>query len=694
MTDLRVIQPDRPAPRDWTSAERGQLVRTHRLLCRLYGDLEMEWGVSDQNAPWVSFVDAHSQDVIAHCARLNDRIAIEFPSCDLIYSGRTLPEVIARIAAGVPDISIAKPEQDRLSRHFRSAQTLSIGAFIAALVTAWDIVKPKDRSQNKANDRQASAENAQGKTAQISAQSASTAKNSDKSILDPLVYLVQSTFAFFMLTSWTQAKPWVVETEHDQAPVLASAELAPETAPAPDLKNMETPVEPASASVEPPSAEPIAEPKVALSANPQTLVSVPDIQESPGLEETAVPSPAPQTSEAVTAAAPVAQTDAEQDAGAEAHTEETAPSNIQGGLTITGSSGNDQLVGTTGHDLILGGDGDDQLIGGGGNDQLEGGSGDDILLGQHGDDTLLGGEGDDQLDGGAGDDLLLGQQGDDTLLGGNGDDQLDGGAGEDFLVGGQGDDLIDGGAGFDTLLGEEGNDTLSDGSRVTLADGGAGEDVFKFNGDYGIHIGAVNPWSELGKELGLHQRAESEDPYGVYTFAAKDADLDYWSVQEAAPAGHGAADATLRNGASLLISTEKVVGSDHADVFLGRRYKDVFEGGDGDDWIDGGGGDDVLTGGGGNDRFVIDDSGMGWALEVTGASRITVTDFEADDHFVARGVTLKLEQVAFDFDGNGTSDARATVTDDQSGEFLGTVDILDAFELLQSIDLGEAGIEA
>ncbi|NLC70656.1 MAG: calcium-binding protein, partial [Desulfuromonadaceae bacterium] len=76
--------------------------------------------------------------------------------------------------------------------------------------------------------------------------------------------------------------------------------------------------------------------------------------------------------------------------------------------TISGTSGNDELLGTTGNDLIFGGDGLDSLVGNDGDDLLFGGEGDDTLDGSTGNDLLFGGAGNDLLSGGTGlDDFLF-----------------------------------------------------------------------------------------------------------------------------------------------------------------------------------------------------------------------------------------------------------------------------------------------
>ena len=119
--------------------------------------------------------------------------------------------------------------------------------------------------------------------------------------------------------------------------------------------------------------------------------------------------------------------------------------NGQGGLTVTGTDGNDGVAfGNTGDDIIVGFGGDDAIVGFNGNDFLDGGDGDDRVFGSQDDDTVLGGAGDDILRGdneaaGNGADIIVGGPGND-LLKGDGDNLV--GADTFVLAPGDGDDVI------------------------------------------------------------------------------------------------------------------------------------------------------------------------------------------------------------------------------------------------------------
>ena len=158
--------------------------------------------------------------------------------------------------------------------------------------------------------------------------------------------------------------------------------------------------------------------------------------------------------------------------------------------TVTGTTGDDNLIGTDGDDIICarggndivdGRGGNDIIFGGPGADTIDGGDGADQLFGGRGDDTIRGQDGNDLIRGGRGNDTLRGNGGDDTIRGGNGADQIDGGNGADTLYAGKGQDILDGGAGADTLYGRRGADSLGGGAGNDTIYGGRGPDTINGN---------------------------------------------------------------------------------------------------------------------------------------------------------------------------------------------------------------------
>ncbi len=203
--------------------------------------------------------------------------------------------------------------------------------------------------------------------------------------------------------------------------------------------------------------------------------------------------------------------------------------NINNGVTINGTPGNDFSVGSTGNDFITGAAGNDYLFGGVGNDIISGDDGDDnirgdvdaiynqntgiistfnynsntgndTLYGNNGDDTILGDRGDDIIFGGDGDDILIGSDGVDEIYGGNGNDQIVGGtdsnpsltdsgnnkiygeAGSDIIWGANGVDIIYGGDENDTIYANKGDDIIYDGKGKDIVYAGEGNDIVYLEG--------------------------------------------------------------------------------------------------------------------------------------------------------------------------------------------------------------------
>ncbi|MFV0513768.1 MAG: beta strand repeat-containing protein [Jhaorihella sp.] len=163
-----------------------------------------------------------------------------------------------------------------------------------------------------------------------------------------------------------------------------------------------------------------------------------------------------------------------------ARTDAVAPGS--GGLTLTGTPGDDDLVGGPDNDTIDALDGNDRLIGAGGDDTLRGGDGNDTINGGDGDDLIRGGETDadrrDVIYGGAGNDSIDGGYGNDLIYGQGGNDTIAGGFGADELQGQDGNDVITGSAFGDIVFGNAGDDFVNGGFGHDLINGGSGADKF------------------------------------------------------------------------------------------------------------------------------------------------------------------------------------------------------------------------
>lgn len=355
---------------------------------------------------------------------------------------------------------------------------------------------------------------------------------------------------------------------------------------------------------------------------------------------------------------------------------------------------------TSASDRFIGAGADEKVIGAGGNDYIATHGGNDLLIGGDGNDTLLGGAGDDTLSGGAGNDLIDGGDGNDQLL-------LQGVA-QDYLLTARDDgkyalegpkldgiDVIsnietfhfaDGVVmGLDAFLGQPASTPVAEADAEVVADPAAptsealsvalkGDVVqsaaprdmaLQLSSDVGVVVDSINPWSALGKSLGLtvtHDPAFVLSEKGVTAdFGGTSVAANYWSLQNNLATRDGEAlsadvqDTTkalgsvVVNAASLTLTEGNDIfhGSGLADVIYGGAGNDMLDGrggddlligGDGNDWIVGGGGDNRMTGGAGRDRFVIG----------TQDGHDVITDFAQEDTLDLRGLHLASIEAATD----------------------------------------------
>lgn len=290
------------------------------------------------------------------------------------------------------------------------------------------------------------------------------------------------------------------------------------------------------------------------------------------------------------------------------------------GVTLIGTSGDDEIILGTGFNATLGA----------GNDTVFGSGGDDVIDGAAGDDRLFGDNGDDILRGSAGNDTLTGGEGLDTLDGGEGNDTADfsdksqpvvvtlnraaqltatvGGVVEDTLIS---IENVTGGSGNDTLTGDDGANVLRGGLGQDTLDGGAGLDTADFSDRTEAVRVQLNGTSAVTAKVG-----------GV----ADDQLLNFENVIGGTRSdvldGDGSANRLIGNDGADTLSgyggSDILDGGTGGDTLSGGTGRDQLDGGGGDDILSGGDGADTLNGGGGNDTLR---GGLGRDLLTGGAGR-------------------------------------------------------------------------
>jgi Ca2+-binding RTX toxin-like protein len=278
--------------------------------------------------------------------------------------------------------------------------------------------------------------------------------------------------------------------------------------------------------------------------------------------------------------------------------------------SIVGDAGVNRLEGQAGNDTIRGGDGGDEIIGGQGNDLIDGGANDFNTAADYVDYSSSGASVNVDLTNTSttGGTAVSTTAGNDTLISIDGigltsfNDTFLGSATDDFARDFGGDDSINGAGGYNIVdyrtvasaitanlsaatgpqvTGGSGNDTL-----VSIADvrGTAFNDSFVGNT-------ADNSFRGRGGNDTLDGGAGSDR-------------ADYFNASGAVTVNLATGTATGADGNDVLISMERVRGSNFNDSITGNTDANKLEGMAGNDILDGGDGNDFLFGGDGEDYFV------------------------------------------------------------------------------------------
>ncbi|MGF1453938.1 MAG: hypothetical protein ACFB6R_01035 [Alphaproteobacteria bacterium] len=139
MPNLQIVHTDRPMT-GWTDAERSEIFRTRRVIQPLFGPLDVEFGETDQGHPWAVLAQMSEGTVVAHFARLQDEVIVDFPDLEIMGQGFTLREGLARILTECrhgPDLSGARR---LLARIFDPAARPTQGLSIAWFLVAWEVM--------------------------------------------------------------------------------------------------------------------------------------------------------------------------------------------------------------------------------------------------------------------------------------------------------------------------------------------------------------------------------------------------------------------------------------------------------------------------------------------------------------------------------------------------------------------------
>lgn len=127
----------------WSTSELGELFRVAHVLRQSGMVVETDMGLSDEGDPWFVYFSAHSEEVIAHFARINGKIVVHGLSTDGVVSGTDLHEVVQRLKP------IKTMERQQTSQNDRSVSIhpfMILVAFVAASFLATEESKAAGES--------------------------------------------------------------------------------------------------------------------------------------------------------------------------------------------------------------------------------------------------------------------------------------------------------------------------------------------------------------------------------------------------------------------------------------------------------------------------------------------------------------------------------------------------------------------
>ncbi|WP_143149803.1 calcium-binding protein, partial [Fibrobacter sp. UWT2] len=255
--------------------------------------------------------------------------------------------------------------------------------------------------------------------------------------------------------------------------------------------------------------------------------------------------------------------------------------------------------------------------------------GGDTLIGGEGNDEIHGGGGDDHIDGGAGNDLIHGGKGHDRILGGSGNDTIHGGEGMDIVFGDRVANSMDVAAPFAV---DGANKTAAFSQEFIEAQFKDGNIVVSPN-EFKIKLvdedgNQLTPFvSELENKYQKNSNGEPDNnlidnsliQYSFDELSSRGNDTIY---------GEDGNDLLFGDGGATAGAADEIYGGIGNDIIDGDGGNDTIKGGIDNDIIYGGAGDDTIDGGAGNDSLYGDEGVE--AYDITDARELT-RDSDDDD---------------------------------------------------------------
>ncbi len=130
--------PPLPAKMPWQNQDLAELYRVRDRLCAAGLDVEVEAGVTDEGDPWFVYVQAGSDNVVVHIARIDSEIHVINCVTGGTYTGTSFREVSDRMLEDAP---LALSTQVRRGSNVVLHPSAFLTAFVAAAIMLVDLLE-------------------------------------------------------------------------------------------------------------------------------------------------------------------------------------------------------------------------------------------------------------------------------------------------------------------------------------------------------------------------------------------------------------------------------------------------------------------------------------------------------------------------------------------------------------------------
>lgn len=144
------------ASRDWSNQELAEFYRVESALIAVGFHVDTDRGLSDEGDPWFVFIDASSDNVIVHCARVDGAYLIASPAFDSVLRGMDFRSLVESFLEHQPLVLPKADSQDKKNNIRLHPSVLLVAlvatAFFKLSVTETTAAEADDISSNNDTD--------------------------------------------------------------------------------------------------------------------------------------------------------------------------------------------------------------------------------------------------------------------------------------------------------------------------------------------------------------------------------------------------------------------------------------------------------------------------------------------------------------------------------------------------------------